>query len=162
MVPGGGPARPPGPRDPGRSDQASLPGLLRDINDLAQYRAAEARYRFHLVLIPEGGHATCREYTSVDQLAAAVRPVIGQQGQVFVFFGDRWHLTRGPLKFLVPPAGDRLPLFQDAAELDVDPTGSTSLDGAPADGLPAGVPPAAEPFPPALPDLSGSLDLPPA
>lgn len=105
--------------------------LLRDVNDLQRLRNLEARLKFYIVSVPEDGKATCLgPIDTVDQLAEHVRPLLGPLGQVFIFLAERWNLTRGPLKFLVPPpgGGDRVPLFQSPELLEVDPEGGTSLD----------------------------------
>lgn len=127
---------------------ASLGELFQQAQDLDRLKTLEARLKFQLIIIPEDGRGFCQSFDTVAQAVEAIRPVIGQQGQIFLFRGDRWNLTRGPMKFLVPPAGqgDRIPLFQSLDQLDVDPDGNTSLDSIepedaiPADALPSSTP----------------------
>lgn len=103
--------------------------LMREVQDLARLKSLEARLKFHVVWIPENGHGSCREFPTVDLMVEYVRALVGKPGQVFIFFAERWHLTRGPLKFLVPPnGGDRIPLFQSLDQLDIDPDGATSTE----------------------------------
>lgn len=136
MVPGGGPARSTAPRVPapaGLGSQSALLGmanLANDIKDLDRLRSLEARLKFHLVVIPEDGRGACETLDTVDAVIARLRPLIGQRGQVFIFHGDRWNLTKGVLKFLVPPPGqgERVPLFQGENDLTLDLDGGTDLD----------------------------------
>jgi hypothetical protein len=66
--------------------------------------------------------------------------MIGQDGSVYVFSGERWHITRGRSKYLVTPEGERIPLFSEG-ETDIDPSGSLLTDlpdqSKPGDSLPS-------------------------
>jgi hypothetical protein len=109
--------------------------LLRESHDLERLRNLEARLQFHVVHVPAGGKAVCQEFRgpaneAIEAVTGFLQTVIGSDSQVFIFLADRWNLTRGPMKFLVPPPGmgDRIPLFQTPDELQVDLDGGTSLD----------------------------------
>ena len=138
---GAGPPGPP-PRLGGALGLDAVAQFLTEAQELGRLRAADAAQRFYAVHVPEAGPTTCTELASAEELAAFVQARLGVPGQVLMFRGARWHLTRGPLKFLVPPPGqgERIPLFQGGDDLDVDPDGSTALDGGPEDSLPPGRP----------------------
>ncbi len=107
----------------------SLASIVGDLAELKNLREEDARARFYVVHVAESGEGRCHELNGVDELIAFVRPLVGAQGQVFMFRGHRWHLTSGALKFLVPPApASRIPLFDDPDEIPVDDMGRTDLD----------------------------------
>lgn len=103
--------------------------LFADLQDYARLKRLESDLRFNVVFCPKDGPATCTTVTQ-SELREQVQRHLGAEGQVFVFLGLRWNLTRGPLKFLVPPQGygERVALFDSDDALAVDPTGDTSLD----------------------------------
>lgn len=71
--------------------------------------------------MPEGAPASCITCNDKDDLVRVLKDKVSARGQVFVFFGERWHTNRGETKFLLPPPGqgDKIPL--SAAEVDMEP-----------------------------------------
>lgn len=76
----------------------------------------------HVVVVPRSGAPSLHQFTSLAATADHLRGLNGQDVQVFLFHGHRLAITRGPHRYLVGTAGERLPLFR-AEDQDVDPDG---------------------------------------
>lgn len=114
---------------------------------------------FFLVVVVEGEAPSVHEFKEekhlVEYLRDHFKPEAGTRVQVYIFQGDRLHITQGTHKYLVPRIGQPIPLFTppsvaavcksgdwfDPEEDDEPaPSGYTSYPagapaGAPAEGL---------------------------
>lgn len=70
---------------------------------------------YYLVIVAEGEPAFLTEYATKEDLVVFLRdhfhPETGARVQVFIFQGDRLHITRGGSKYLVQGSEPPIPLF---------------------------------------------------
>jgi hypothetical protein len=98
--------------------------LLDQLGQVEQSRDFMARQKIHLVVVPESGAPICTEPDTVRDLVARLTELQGQNVNVFVFLGERWHISRPPYRHLLPPGQTPIPLYMPPGEMiDVDPDG---------------------------------------
>lgn len=61
-----------------------------------------------------------------EELVRKLTVLVGTRTTVFAFRGQRYHVSKGPLRFLLAPDGRALPLFSDPDELQPDESGDLS------------------------------------
>jgi hypothetical protein len=96
---------------------------LSEAKELDSLRNLRDRLSYYLIVVPDGQNGRCENFVDLDQLQTRLASLQRLKCQCFVFYGDRWNLTKGPYKFLVSPEGDKLPLFASEEELEIDSEG---------------------------------------
>ena len=108
---------------PGTEALSSVVDTLARAQALERHVAAE---RFWVVCVPDEGEATCAEFATIEETVAALRSWHGQALQCFVICGQRWHISQGPQRHLLPPPLSPLEPIQLFVQLDAlgpDPSG---------------------------------------
>ncbi len=104
----------------------NLAQLMESLKEMDRLRSLESRLKLVVLTVPNGGTAQCQTYAKIEDVVAALVPLLGSDTQAFIFTGEQWGITKGPVKFLVAPDGKRIPLSQTPEDLEVDPLGSLS------------------------------------
>ncbi len=126
------------------SDQASmskealgtLAELMRSYERAAELERQIADHRFHVVVIQDRMEPRVIQVGSVPEVIQALAEVRKQRGaRSFIFRGEAWGVTRGEFKYLVSPAKERFPLFDESTQVDIDPFGrlDAEVDEEPSD-----------------------------
>lgn len=106
--------------------------------------------QYHLVVVPDSGPSVCGSYDSIDPLTANLREAVNRGDcAVYVFYGDRFHVSTPP-HHLLHDSGT-IPLFDAPGELKPAESEFVSARGMPS-------PFTAVPLPPALPKVAPQTD----
>jgi len=113
---------------------------LDDLPDEEQ--EAEPDPKLYLVVAPTVGFARVEQMATLEDLRAELIALEGKDVHVFVFAGERYNVTKGPYRHLIPASGEPITLFDlpEADALEVDDKGYL------------GPPPSALKIPPPLPE----------
>lgn len=96
---------------------------------LSELRKAQevVKIHYYLVIEQEAEHTQVEEFETKDLLVSKLRSLCkaAPRGmRVFVFAGDRLFLSKGSLKYLLLPNGDKEPLFDLPNTLEKDTDGN--------------------------------------
>ncbi len=78
---------------------------------------------YFVVVCPSVGPPKVESFESVEEIAVCMRALAGQDVMVFPFRGSRLLVSGGPMRYLVEPGEDPVPLFDlpVAADLEWEP-----------------------------------------
>ena len=98
--------------------------------------------QLYLVVAPFGGFARVEQMATLEDLRAELIDLEGDDVQVFVFSGERFNVTKGPYRHLIPASGEPIELFDvpEPEALEIDDQGYL------------GPPPSSLEIPPPLPE----------
>lgn len=91
--------------------------------------------KFYLILTDEGEPSKVEEVVGMDNLKKRVKELYSDRDkltsrQLFVIYGERWNITKGPFPYLIPPhgtvTGQSIPLFDGPAPDVTDDDGFLS------------------------------------
>ena len=84
--------------------------------------------RFYAAVLRSDGEYVVEEFETANALAAGLKELINRDVSVFAFMGQRLHISKPPMRFLMAPGGN-IPLFEIQTEnLEPDVTGYLGLD----------------------------------
>lgn len=93
--------------------------------------------QFFLVSDTIDGSLRCQDYDTLDELRTAVKELLssGEDVWLFAFRGQRLQFTTGPYRYIIPPTGEPVPLFDipDVDEMQIAEDGLISVGAVPAD-----------------------------
>lgn len=91
-----------------------------------------ASRKFFLIITDEGKPSRAEQIDTLDELKKRVKALFVERDkltsrQVFVVYGERWHITSGPFPYLIPPngphTGQSIPLFNQPVPEKTDDDG---------------------------------------
>jgi hypothetical protein len=83
---------------------------------------------FHAVIVQDGIEPFLLSAKTELELVGKLQPFYGSDTFVFPYWGTPWFISRGPTRrFLISPAGSRIPLYKEEPNHEIDPTGSLSV-----------------------------------
>jgi hypothetical protein len=95
---------------------------------MADETPAPLPVKFYAAILRADGEYVVEEFDDVEALAAALKNLINKDVSVFPFMGQRLHISKPPLRFLMLPTGN-VPLFDVQTDnLEPDTTGYLGLD----------------------------------
>lgn len=84
--------------------------------------------KYYAVILTSDGDTRVEEYDSAAAMAIRLRELIDHDVSVFPFFGQRYHISKPPFRYLMTPA-ENIPLFEPPADkLEPDDTGYLGVD----------------------------------
>jgi hypothetical protein len=90
--------------------------------------AEPAKISFHAAVLQSDGSFGVESFGTLEELATRLKALINQDVTVFAFTGDRLHVSKPPLRYLLVPGRDPVPLFDVPTELEPDDTGYLGVD----------------------------------
>ncbi len=121
------------------SGTATLAQLMDDLREAERTKARLEEFSFQLVIFPETRDPQVETHATLGELIARMKALSRQGTRFLTLFGELWGISRGKFKYLVSPANERFPLFDETPQLQIDPFGSLHADDdvmeAPGDSL---------------------------
>lgn len=104
--------------------------MAKENKDAAPEAPAEEtpKISFHAAILHADGRYAVESFAALEELAARLKALINQDVSVFAFRGERLHVSKGPLRYLLVPGGEPLALYDAPAELEPDDTGYLGVD----------------------------------
>lgn len=100
------------------------PDERQHLQAMRQQAEEDTKPRWHLVEIPEGEFPQLHAFMTLDDLVEYLKEVIeAGHGRVFPFYGERMHISHGPLRHLMIGGREPIPLFELPETLLIDETG---------------------------------------
>lgn len=79
---------------------------------------------WHMVEIPDGEFPVLSKYEEQESMVDRLKEIVEEGcSRVFVFYGEQVHISVGPLRHLLIPGQDPVPLFELPETMLVDETG---------------------------------------
>lgn len=84
--------------------------------------------KFHAVIYSTDGDITIESFETAEALAERLKALIDRDASAFPFMGERLHISKPPLRYLMTPTGN-IPLFEVKKDnLEPDDTGYLGMD----------------------------------
>lgn len=83
---------------------------------------------FHAAVLNHDGTYFTQAFETLEELVAYLKNRINQDVSVFAFRGQRLKISKPPMRHLLVPGQDPIPLFDMATDLEEDETGYLGVD----------------------------------
>lgn len=87
-----------------------------------------AKISFHAAVLNHDGSFFTQAFETLDELVAYLKNRIDQDVSVFAFRGERLKISKPPLRHLLVPGQEPVPLFDLPGELEEDESGYLGVD----------------------------------
>lgn len=107
----------------------SLQQIMDALAELDRLREMERRLVYYVTHMTEGTQ-NISMFETREAMVEYLRGIVGKQGRVGIFRGERWNLSKGPLKYLVSPdpKDHPIPLFGTSCGIEIDNEGTLGED----------------------------------
>lgn len=91
--------------------------------------AAEAeKISFHAAVLNHDGTYFTQEFETLEALVTYLKNRVNQDVSVFAFRGERLKISKPPMRHLLVPGQDPIPLFDAPTDFEEDETGYLGVD----------------------------------
>ena len=101
--------------------------MAKEKKDAAGEPRAE-KISFHAAVLNHDGAFFTQAFETLDELVAYLKTRIDQDVSVFAFRGERLKISKPPMRHLLVPGQDPVPLFDLPGELEEDESGYLGVD----------------------------------
>jgi hypothetical protein len=103
--------------------------MAKEKKELAAQEAAEAeKISFHAAVLNHDGTYFTQEFETLAELVAYLKARINQDVSVFAFRGARLKISKPPMRHLLVPGHEPIPLFDAPTDFEEDDTGYLGVD----------------------------------
>jgi hypothetical protein len=83
---------------------------------------------FHAAVLNHDGTYFTQEFETLDELVAYLKARVNQDVSVFAFRGTRLKISKPPMRHLLVPGQEPIPLFEAPTDFEEDETGYLGVD----------------------------------
>src|ERR1700739_189224 len=102
------------------------PDILRLVDEATLVREPELKW--YLVFAPGEELPECFEHETLAGLVIQLRELLQEDCHYYVFYGQRGFLSREQPRYLIPPTGSPVPLFELPASITAQESGYTGIE----------------------------------
>jgi hypothetical protein len=103
--------------------------MTKEKKELAAPATAEVqKISFHVAVLNHDGTYFTQAFKTLEELTAYLKTRINQDVSVFAFRGERLKISKPPMRHLLVPGQEPIPLFDSPTEFEEDETGYLGVD----------------------------------
>lgn len=104
--------------------------MAKEKKDIA---AAPAEFKlekisFHLAILQTDGSYSTESFETLSELVTRIKSLVDKDVSVFAFAGERLKISKPPMRHLLVPGQEPVPLFDVVSDFEEDETGYLGVD----------------------------------